>query len=302
MYYSDRDLIVATQIAYYRFDQEVLKHYRYRAPLREILKVDSTQKEHLLKNLEGALKRNEPLVIYRAQSALKLYDEVLSPNSFYGSWIIRYIKDNNVTTGFYGCLIETSSDTAIIAFRGSESNTIRQIKEDWIDANFGLLHLKETKQQSEATQFMNEIERKFFYRTYAVTGHSLGGNLTFHGAITAPLELQNKLNQIISFDGPGYSGNYRREYCHKFRYFPGHLTHYRWSLVGSLLYPIPIANDKSIRVKTQNVPDQGKFNYLFEKHDTCFVLFDEDNNVLEGRTDLFAVIMKWISRIADKMI
>lgn len=270
-------------------------------PLRELLKVDKTQKEHLLKNFKKASKKNEALLIYRAQSALNLYDEVTGSDSFYGDWIIRYIKDNNTSTGFYGCLIETAPDSAIVAFRGSESNTIRQIKEDWIDANFALLHSKQTNQQSEATQFMNEIDHKFSYDTYAATGHSLGGNLTLHGAITAPPELQDKLKQIISFDGPGYSCDYRKEHCNEIRYFSGRLTHYQWSLVGSLLYPIPIVHSESIRVNT-DVPDRTKFSFLFEKHDTCFVLFDEDKNVLAGRTDLFAYIMKWVSRMADKMI
>lgn len=89
-------------------------------------------------------------------------------------------------------LIETDPNHAIICFRGSESTDENQIIKDWINADFGLLMDRDTLQQNNAADYMKEINGRFAYGCYAVTGHSLGGNLAEHAVIAAPDDMRNR--------------------------------------------------------------------------------------------------------------
>ena len=120
MEYSDRDLLVATQIAYYDINTDDQGR-----TLREIFNEDSTIYDKLIDNQTEAKSELEKI---RAQQAIDLYHEIVSSDSKYGDWIIKDIKNNNEETGFYGCLIETSDKSAIVGFRGSESSSDTQIK------------------------------------------------------------------------------------------------------------------------------------------------------------------------------
>ena len=132
MAYSDKDLQVATQIAYYdlnRANREYMKkHSNIGTPtLKELLKQDSLNadaniKKSIDKNLHDAQAKNNTIDIQRFTKQEELYNEIVYGNSPYGNWKIVDIRDTNSENGFYACTIETNSNSTIVGFRGSEGN------------------------------------------------------------------------------------------------------------------------------------------------------------------------------------
>lgn len=298
MPYSDKDLLVATQIAYYHFDQDIIKANGYNATLKELFEQDPKVINTLRDNLASAEANGSSLEVSRAESAIELYNEIASGNSKYSNWVIRDIRDTNESTGFYGCLIETGPDSAIVGFRGSESYDSTQVRNDWVNADLGLLNEKLTKQQAEAQQFMKDICDKYDYSNYATSGHSLGGNLSEHATITAPEEMRDKITQCLNFDGPGFSDEYISHYANQISQVSDRITHYQWSLVGALLNQVPGENYQTIKVNDQ-VDGKYDFGSLTQKHDTSFVLFDENGNVIPGEMDNFAKSVGRLSKAIE---
>lgn len=142
--YSDRDLVVATQIAYYDFTQEQLEQSGGSATVAELLGKTNTRRnlESKWNNAEKTLEKE----MYR--SGIELYDEITASGSRYASWRVLDIRDTNEENGFYGLLLDTGSDCAILAFRGSESTDTNQLINDWLNADFGLLMDHDTDRKS----------------------------------------------------------------------------------------------------------------------------------------------------------
>lgn len=295
MAYFDRELLIATQIAYYDIDPTFVKLHPD-MPLRDLLK----QNPSIYNKIKNSLDKDglSELEKSRFQSSLDLYNNIMKDNSEYGDWVIKAVKDDNDNSGFYGCLIETSKDSAIVGFRGSESASGDQFEKDWINADFGLLNNKLTGQQGVAAQFMDDINIKFKYSNYATSGHSLGGNLSVHAAISAPEDMQLKITQCKSYDGPGFSDEYIKENKKSIDRVAKVIDHYQWSVVGALLYQIPGSNYQSIMTNPQ-VYNNYDLDALIQKHDVSFVLneaLDENGNVQKGEMDRFAASVGELSR------
>lgn len=298
MGFSDRDMLVATQIAYYDFDIDILESNHYNATLRELFEQDPGIYEKLQANLNK--KDNSPTEQYRAQEAMELYHEIMEEDSPYGDWVIKAVKDDNTGSGFYGCLIETSPEEAIIGFRGSESIDGNQVVKDWALADFGLLNSEQTWQQQVTEEFMREINENYNYEAYYTTGHSLGGNLSSHAAITAPEDMKEKILQSYSFDGPGFSEEYLSSHKEQIEDSEGKLTHYRWSIVGNLLTQPDGTKDKPVALKETSVENQ--WDYFLQRHDVSFVDFDGDGNVKKGATEIPEFLVSILTQVLDRGI
>lgn len=296
MGFSDRDMLVATQVAYYDFDIDILESNHYNATLRELFEQDPGIYEKLQANLNK--KDNSPTEQYRAQEAMDLYHEIMEEGSPYGDWVIKAVKDDNTGSGFYGCLIETSPDEAIIGFRGSESIDANQTVKDWALADFGLLNSEQTWQQQVAEEFMGEINESYDYDSYYTTGHSLGGNLSNHAAITAPEDMKEKIIQSYSFDGPGFSQEYLDSHKNQIRDSQGMLTHYRWSIVGNLLTQPKGTKDQPVDLKNTFLEKEG--DYIFQRHDVSFVDFNKNGNVKQGETELPERLLASLTQALDR--
>ena len=167
MEYSAKDMMVASRIAYYDIDQDLLAAYNYQLSLREVLRMSPHIQEELEQTLADA---DSDMQRARAEEALNIYKEILEPDSKYGDWIIRKVRDTNAETGFYGCLIETGEDQAIVGFRGSEdASDSGNLINDWIKADIGLTNSTLTQQQLEAQQFMKNVAYTTDYKEYALS-------------------------------------------------------------------------------------------------------------------------------------
>lgn len=292
--YTDRDLIVATQIAYYDFGKERLAAHGGRATVRELLR-----ERDLYRELESRLNKAEgELERLMARRNLDLYNEVVADGSPYGDWYVVDVNDTNEENGFYGMLLETDADQAIVAFRGSESYDANQIMMDWINADFGLLMAKDTAQQEKAAEYIAQAGQRFPYSRYAVTGHSLGGNLAEHAAIAAPDSMREKLVQTVNFDGPGFSEEYMERNRDLISKVVHPIVHYRWSLVGALLTHPSCTQSRVVSVTEDIKPlEELTSNYL--RHATVFVRL-ENGWVQDGTEDLLSISMGAWSRQVDR--
>jgi hypothetical protein len=206
MAYSDQDLFTVSQLAYYEISEKDINDLKDRGlepTLGNLLKNEIELSNDLKKDLEIAKKTKDPIVINKAQGDLDLYNQLTDPDSKYNNWKVVNVRDYNDESGFYGLLIETSPNNAIVGFRGSESKG-NQFEKDWENTDFKMLNEGVgVEQQKNAADYMQFINDKYHYDEYATAGHSLGGNLSFFAAITAPPEMREKIIRALNGDGPG---------------------------------------------------------------------------------------------------
>lgn len=299
MGYTDEELMVAAQLAYYDLSPDSLngKDRSFQTLLEKnpqiLLELDLA--------LEKAKNENTSATkISKLEAEKQLFIDIQNGKQPYSDWIVKDIKDDNNASGFYGLLIETGKESAIVGFRGSEGHG-NQFEKDWVNADFAMLNSISMEQQDEATAFMAEINRNYQYEQYATTGHSLGGNLSFHGAITAPPEMRAKINLALNADGPGFSEEYlaHAEYAEGLKEMSGKMDHYQWSLVGALLNPVPGAEYSSIKTNAQ-VYGKYDLDSLTTKHSIAFVEFDGKGQIKQGEMDFFAESIGKFSKEADE--
>ena len=321
MLYTDKELKEATQIAYLSFLTDA----------KENLGADGRKGPFTIRELiQSCIRVNEAMSLAKAngmqESEITMKDivkfsdlkdsdkeiiERFSTEMF--EWKIIDIQDFNETNGFYACCIETSRENAIVAFRGSENmqKTSNMIN-DWWRADFGLLNSRSTRQQEEAEKYGDKLFRKGIvdkYKNFAVTGHSLGGNLATHFTIStgteSKKELSDKIVQSVNFDGPGFSDEYLEENEEKICRTSDKLTHYKWSAVGDLLFGIPgektefLAIDEDLH--KDNVIKNIKYKVI-ARHSTQSLLFDEKGNATRGKQDIVSKGMSALSKTLDKVI
>lgn len=295
--YTDRELIIATQIAYYGFTPQQLESHGGSASVRELL--GETDTRNKLQDKWNSAERELDKTM--AKGDIDLYEEIMAPDSRYGSWIVADICDRNQETGFYGMLLDTGNGCGLIAFRGSESTDTNQLIKDWLNADFGLLMDRDTRQQAEAAQYLTDLGNRFGYGSYALTGHSLGGNLAEHAAITASDEMRPKLVQTVNFDGPGFSKTYLERHQAEIEKTKNPLILYRWSLVGTLLTHPSCTDNRVVQVTSEIQPfEKLEANYL--RHSTAFLEY-EGEGLKEGKEDLTSAAMGvWSRKIDEEMI
>lgn len=295
MAFSDKDLQVVTQIAYMDFDERVQSLGD--CTLKELLEKHSNYLENAQRSLANAKSEIER---EQAQAQIDLYNEIVKDDSKYADWKIKNVRDDNSRTGFYACMIDAGNGEAIVGFRGSESDDT-QILKDWINADIGLLNSIETEQQECAAKYMKYLYEEYGdeFESFSLTGHSLGGNLAFHGAVSAPDEMKDKITQAVSFDGPGFSDEYISAHYADIQKAASKMRHYEWSPVGALLLPLP--GVKSTAVKIQDAPEGEEGNYYLIRHDSCFVVFNDDGNIIEVPEPKDLEILGEISQYIDKI-
>lgn len=287
MAYTDLQLKNATQVAYQDFDK----------PYDEL--VQSGKKPPFA---------IEELCAQMVSAEYPTADDVyhhlfpdLDGENIKGWKIVDYYNTND-TTGFYGCVIDTGNGDAIIGFRGSEGmDDLNNLKHDWLEADLGLLNSTLTKQQGEVEKFLEQISNSEYiddYNSIAMTGHSLGGNLAEHGAVmAADYGLGDKLEQCVSFDGPGFSDEYINKNRARIEKVNEKITHYRWSPVGGLLSELPGVGRIPLKYKES---DDFVYN-LIGRHSTESILFDENGAAVRGELGMWDIFTSKFSQGIDHM-
>ncbi len=197
MNYTDENMKIASWLAYQGISNVAVNRYHE----------DNKEYPTVLKALElSGITRPDDSEMTDGEK--EIWD-FIENDPYYSSWKISGVKDENSSCGFYALLIETEPDKAVVAFRGTElTGGLDQIVDDFLKADLGLAIQRETEQQEKAAEFMQEIYETYDYSSYALAGHSLGGNLAVHSLLSSPEEMWDMIERCYSMDGPGASQDY----------------------------------------------------------------------------------------------
>lgn len=213
----------------------------------------------------------------------------------FDSWMVVDACDHNggSGSGMYSMLIDTGDGDAVIAFRGSENYDTEQMMKDWGCADAGLFNNTLTGQQADAQEYARRVMEKYGdrYDSFDVTGHSLGGNLAEHAAITIAEEYREKIGRAVNFDGPGFSDEYIIAHAAGIAAMADKVEHDAWSIVGSLLIPLPGTKYQVIDAAT---PDGD----LMARHTITNVTL-KDGHVVEGERDPLAEGAYYVSKVIE---
>lgn len=242
--HTDAEMLLASQIAYLNVGDYQGGGY---STVDEIL--DRIERRYSNMDNLAPLERSQLETVQNIRTLMKENNL-----EYCGNWRIVQHCDKNTESGFYAVTLDTGGGDAIIGFRGSETwDDTGQLIQDWGRADVGLLNSYQTQQQADAEAYIREFERTVGknYDRVSTTGHSLGGNLAEHAAITAPKSFKDKLDRATNWDGPGFSDEYIRLHTRNgdIADVNDRLDHYRWSFVSSLLNPIPGSNTVCIDSK-----------------------------------------------------
>jgi hypothetical protein len=208
-----------------------------------------------------------------------VYDTDNERNGWEAEGVVAYIMvDNN--------------NNATIAFRGTSQDY------EWAQ-DTDLLNSTITQHQQGIQNFLNNYKTQLEgYNSISLTGHSLGGNdATFAALELARMNMADKIDSVYSMDGPGFSQEFLSAYAPEIEQIISKIHHRRWSLVGSLLNPIPGADNIYIGTTTYNLYD-GDTSNLFTKHDTKYVEYDENGNMISREPDLLA---RWFGDLSRQL-
>ena len=271
MSYTDKELLDATQIAYINFNKKDVDMHP-----------DWTIRDHFL---------NNPSVAQDAQSKnSELYNAIMDGKLCQGWKIADY--HNTPKNGFSACCIDTGDGSAIVGYRGSEdAKNPENLVQDWIRADGGLINSIETSQQKSAREYLEYIYGKRKFDSMSITGHSLGGNLAEHAAITASDECYGKIDRVLNLDGPGYSDEYLVAHGAEIKKHAGKIDHYQFSPVGAILNALP-------GTKYQSMLSEAEEN-TFDRHRTQHMVTDANGNMIPSEPDDLSVKMHAFTNTAD---
>ena len=164
-------------------------------------------------------------------------------------WKVLSVQDANDSTGFYAVTLITGEHIdeqgnvkydVTVSFRGSESmdNTgidLGCLLTDWVVSDAGLLKGEATPQAKMAGNYLARILENPMIENVMLSGHSLGGNLAFTAAVlNADNANAEKIKDAFSFDGPGYTEEFRGYYASNIEKIKDKLHHRYYTIVGQI--------------------------------------------------------------------
>lgn len=210
------------------------------------------------------------------------------------SWCIRPegIIDQNDESGLVAYVIETGNDDAIVAFRGTEKlgefGEVQNEK-DFLGADIALLRSWDTAQQTaiEKTFLQDEVVSEYMkkFKTISATGHSLGGNNAMHYSVTlAQYGMDDKLEQCVALDPPGFSASYYDRHGNDLKKIASKTKVRQWSFVSAFFSFYAGMDVKFVSVKKDG-----------DHTPTSNAIYDEDGNLIETERPLWHTALSYLT-------
>ena len=114
------------------------------------------------------------------------------------------INDETQTQFSSLTLLEKDTNTLFISFRGTD-NTLIGWKED-----FNMAFESPLPGQIKAKEYLEKMSEKVEAKI-VVTGHSKGGNFALYASSFCKEEVQNRIERVYNFDGPGFDSDTIKE-------------------------------------------------------------------------------------------
>lgn len=92
-------------------------------------------------------------------------------------------------------------EKTVVSFRGTD-DSIAGWKED-----FDISYLSSIPSQKDALDYFSDVAKNYRGKII-ITGHSKGGNLAINTAVKCGGKLQNRIEAVYNFDGPGFSKDF----------------------------------------------------------------------------------------------
>ncbi len=109
-------------------------------------------------------------------------------------------SEHDKDSGFAAFAFSTPDNEVVVSCRGTQMDKANDIL---TDAGLGLV--TETQQHRDMEAFVDRLERQG-YDGYYFTGHSLGGNVATHGAVT--IGDAKKVRGVYAYNSPGFNEGY----------------------------------------------------------------------------------------------
>ena len=144
--------------------------------------------------------RERPLGLVLSADILTLFKRMAHARRYRDLWLSYYVSEVSEAreTQFAALTVRLPHEGIFVAFRGTD-DTLVGWKED-----FHLAFMEEIPAQRSAVTYLNGLDIPPDTALY-VGGHSKGGNLAVWGAIHADPRIRNRIRQVYSNDGPGFS-------------------------------------------------------------------------------------------------
>ena len=130
---------------------------------------------------------------------LQLLENLSDSERFRNMKIFAYenVFDVDTQIQFSAITIQLDSDSHFVAFRGTDSTFIGW-KED-----FNMSFMCPVPSQKIAVKYLNKVAQSVSGRLF-VGGHSKGGNLAVYSSACCDLSIQERIDAVYNFDGPGF--------------------------------------------------------------------------------------------------
>ncbi len=181
---NEVDGAILARLTYQRFEMldEPLENKTLSSAVERILSIPGIEEKTLFKNDYDFMKKI-----------------VISPR-FKDLVIINYtdiIQKENQTQFSALTLLDDKNNTLLVFYRGTD-NTLVGWQED-----FNMAFVTPLPGQIKAVEYLEEMSGKTDGRIY-VGGHSKGGNLAVYAGAFAPEKLQDRIERVFNYDGPGF--------------------------------------------------------------------------------------------------
>ena len=188
--------------------------------------------------------------------------------------IVKSVNDK-YGTGFSAFAIKDPDNIVTVVCRGTEGFDLDydSKKDVWTDIQIGIS--VETNQQQVIEKFMRELEDED-YNGYYFTGHSLGGNLAIHGALT--FSDTSKILEVMTFNAPGFNEAYLRLHAFSISKIEDRLTHFQneYDYVSSC-FEVP----GNVLI----VESAFEGNHIgFDDHSMCNLKIDDDGSFMPNKS------------------
>ncbi len=138
--------------------------------------------------------------ILPTESILELFKLASKSRRFSNIMVKGFVNevDLKAEKQFCAMCFDIGKTATVITYRGTD-DTIIGWKED-----FNMAFFTPIPAQKQAAEYLNSVVERSNKEHYYVCGHSKGGNLATYSALLASEKVQNKIEAVYNFDGPGF--------------------------------------------------------------------------------------------------
>lgn len=266
------DALILCEIAYIKFENMVPK-----LKLHETISLEEAAKRY--QHYKG---KN---ILYYAEKE-ELFEAAAKTVRFASIGICNYVNtiDLEKQEQFSALHYMISAKFHMIAFRGTDQSIV-----GWRE-NFNMSYMMPVPAQTSAVDYVNKTAKGRFHKFW-IAGHSKGGNLAIYSAMFCNRNIQKKIVQVNSFDGPGFNRKvvndepYIRIKNRIFAYVP------ESSIVGMLM-----EHEEDYKVvKSSEFAMKQHEGLSWEVSGNHFVFVDEVDGLSSGLNTALKLWMKEIS-------